>query len=104
MLHHPDLCQRNRFNHDEIIRDVSESQYLEDKQRKYIRLNPPTNTDIVPPDEIELNPKITHSRNTKCLRCSQTGVLSLKQAIFQAAGSIISYDPEKYQICDRNCN
>ena len=104
MLRHPDLCQRNRFNHEEIIKDVSESRYLEEKQRKYITLNPPPNTDIVPKDEIEHNPKITHTRNTNCLRCSQTGVLSLKQATFQAAGSIITYDPEKYQICDRNCN
>ena len=104
MLHHPNLCENKKLSHNEIIDDISNTEMLRARQNEFIATNPPIDMDTVPADVVVNNAKTNQIKNTKCIRCSPTGVLSNKQVVVKAAGSTIIYDPEKYTIEDRNRN
>ena len=92
------------MSHPEILQNISASDPLAQTQHEFLLTNPPTNTDVVANGLIQLNSDLIPKRNTRCPRCSPTGVFSNKQVIVQAAGSTLIYDPEKYSLEDRNSN
>ena len=88
----------------EKIQSIYDAVPLVAQQREFIQMQPPAILDVCPYDIVDLNKKIPHSKNTTCIACSKTGVLSNKQAAVQAAGSIVAYDPEQYTVWDHASN
>ena len=96
MLYRPTICQEKKLTHQEIIEEINENTNLFTEQLEFLKVNQPINLDTTHPSTITYNKSTTHKQNTKCVRCSPTGVLSNKQVIVKAAGSTIAYDPEIY--------
>ena len=104
MINSPTVCRHFSFSHPDSVNDIHGSTPLDFKRTEFLSTNPPINLDVTSPDIIEKHFLNTHKANTHCLKCSHTGVLSDKQSVIHAAGSVIAYDPETFIIKDRNRN
>ena len=88
----------------EKLQSIYKAKPLVFEQKEFIQMQPPAVLEESPFDTIDINKHLPHSKNTTCIACSKTGVLSNKQAAIQTAGSVVAFDPEQYNVCDHGSN
>ena len=98
------ICKNPQMSQVEKLQSIFKAPPLEVQQREFIQMQPPTNLDVCPYDVPDLNKLLPHSKNTTCIACSKTGVLSNKQTAIQAAGSVVAFDPDQYDVWDHASN
>ena len=97
-------CVDRNLTHTERLNHIESHVPLECLQREFLQTCPPTDIDTVAPQLMSIHNAATNVKNTTCMGCSYTGVLSHKQMAVQSGGSIIAFDPEIYTLRDQGSN